>query len=292
MNIKTSQADGMDTSKITGRIAKFWDAISPGMNIAWGPHIHHGFYDSSDNDEIIRPVEAQERLIDFLASHCGIHNKSRILDAGCGMGGSSIYLARKFGAAVHGITLSPVQARMAREAAASSGGIDVSFTVGDVLAMKDSPDDSYDLVWSLESCEQFYDKGLFLDKAWRILENDGTLMLATWCSGEEEYWGDRARRYRKLTSAFDLPSMPTMEHYRGELSRRKFRVITSMDISGNVSRSWDIGMRIAGDLSLFRILKTAGFRGLLFARQLKLMKDAYRTGMVRYGVFICKKEGE
>lgn len=44
-----------------------------------------------------------------------------IVDVGCGIGGSSRYLARKFGAECKGITLSPVQANRAQELAVAQG---------------------------------------------------------------------------------------------------------------------------------------------------------------------------
>ena len=45
----------------------------------------------------------------------------RIVDVGCGIGGSSRYLAEKFGASCVGITLSPVQAQRANALAAAQG---------------------------------------------------------------------------------------------------------------------------------------------------------------------------
>jgi len=51
-----------------------------------------------------QPGDALLRLNAVLASFVGIRPGARILDAGCGVGGSSIWLARGFGAMVAGIT--------------------------------------------------------------------------------------------------------------------------------------------------------------------------------------------
>jgi len=45
----------------------------------------------------------------------------KIVDVGCGIGGSSRYLAKKFGANCCGITLSPIQAQRAQALAAAEG---------------------------------------------------------------------------------------------------------------------------------------------------------------------------
>lgn len=43
------------------------------------------------------------------------------MDVGCGIGGSSRYLAKKYGAECCGITLSPVQAKRAQALSAAQG---------------------------------------------------------------------------------------------------------------------------------------------------------------------------
>lgn len=44
-----------------------------------------------------------------------------MVDVGCGIGGSSRYLAKKYGATCQGITLSPIQAQRAQALAAAEG---------------------------------------------------------------------------------------------------------------------------------------------------------------------------
>ena len=54
----------------------------------------------------------------------------QMVDVGCGIGGSSRHIARKFGCEARGITLSPVQAKRANQITAQQGlGDRVSFQV-------------------------------------------------------------------------------------------------------------------------------------------------------------------
>src|SRR5690348_16837034 len=113
MLIKTDQPIIQHREKITQKIADFWDQISDGWRMVWGPHIHHGYYE--DNTQLISPQEAQEKLIEKLTDMIEIKPQSKILDIGCGMGGSSFYLAKKYNAIVTGITLSQTQVNIARK---------------------------------------------------------------------------------------------------------------------------------------------------------------------------------
>ena len=56
-----------------------------------------------------------------MARAAELKSGERILDVGCGMGGSTIELASRYGCDVTGVTLSPVQRAWARLSAAWSG---------------------------------------------------------------------------------------------------------------------------------------------------------------------------
>src|SRR5258708_6964258 len=95
-------------------IVEHYDVVSPLYRSLWGEHLHHGYWIRGDESK----EQAQLQLIEHLAQLANIKPGSRILDIGCGYGGSSLYLAKKYGASATGITISPVQVPMAREAAA------------------------------------------------------------------------------------------------------------------------------------------------------------------------------
>jgi len=285
-SIKTNQPILRDREKITRIIADFWNKTSHGWREIWGPHIHHGYYDTSQS---LTPLQAQEALIDKITTMLDMPHHAKVLDAGCGMGGSSMYLAKKFDAMVTGITLSKIQADIARKQCQSENIQTIDFKIEDALALESFADNSFDIVWSLESCEQFYDKNLFIKNAYRVLKPGGKLMLATWCSDRESYEGKSAKSYKKLCQAFDLPYMPTMQTYQYYLINNNFTVNNVYDWSSFVKQSWDIGLSLANAYSFLKILKLGGWRGLRFRKQVNLMRDAFHQGRVKYGVFLACK---
>ncbi len=286
MKIKTDFPIIDSREKISHRVSKFWDQISESWKMIWGTHIHHGFYEEK---ELPTPLEAQEKLIDKLAELLKIKSDSVILDAGCGMGGSSFYLANKFQAKMTGISLSQKQIDIANEYILQKNIKHVSFKVEDALLLDSFADNSFDIVWSLESCEQFFDKEMFLKQTFRVLKPGGQLMLATWCSDREEYENKYANQYLKLCRAFDLPYMPTLNYYQKILARQNFAIISAFDWSSSVKKSWDVGISLVSTFHFFQLLKMAGWRGLWFARQIKMMRDAFQQNRVRYGVFLAEK---
>src|ERR671932_969619 len=108
------------TSTLKTQIQQFYDASSGLWEQVWGEHMHHGYYGPTGKEKKDRR-QAQIDLIEELLSWAGVGQAEQILDVGCGIGGSSLYLAQKFDASVVGITLSPVQASRATERAQEAG---------------------------------------------------------------------------------------------------------------------------------------------------------------------------
>jgi len=94
----------------------------------------------------------------------GVKNPKTILDVGCGIGGTTRFLAKTFPQAkVTGITLSPEQAARATALAKQAGLKNVEFRVINALDME-FQDDSFDLVWGCESGEHMPDKRKYVEE--------------------------------------------------------------------------------------------------------------------------------
>ena len=91
----------------SGTVASAYDAWTQDklLERLWGEHIHLGFYPS--RGESIDFREAKVNFVHELVKWSGLDKLpkgSRILDVGCGIGGSSRILAENYGFNVTGIT--------------------------------------------------------------------------------------------------------------------------------------------------------------------------------------------
>ncbi len=157
----------------------------------WGEHIHLGYY-GPDVKYKYRPLnEAQYTFIDEMMKFGGIDpatdSKAKVLDVGCGFGGTSRYLARALGpeSEVTAITLSPKQVERANELAIEQDTPNVNFMVEDALEMPSFPDNSFDIVWACESGEHMPDKKKYIDQMMRVLKPGGKFVMAVWCQRDD-----------------------------------------------------------------------------------------------------------
>ncbi|MBF0377606.1 MAG: class I SAM-dependent methyltransferase [Desulfamplus sp.] len=112
-----------------------------------------------------------------LAKRAGISEVNRIIDAGCGIGGSSRLLAKTFQCKVTGIDLTPSFIDVAKELTKSTKLTDeVSFICGDILNTT-LEDNAFDVVWCQHTLMNIKDKDGVFREFKRLLKPDGIIVL-------------------------------------------------------------------------------------------------------------------
>eukprot|EP00955_Chlamydomonas_euryale_P051371 354857-Chlamydomonas_euryale.AAC.55 len=154
----------------------------------WGEHIHLGYYTEAERAAGFHKKDYKQAKYDFcdeMLKFSGASNPVRVLDVGCGFGGTSRHLGKLFpDASVTGITLSPKQVQRGMELCAERGLDNVKLQVMDALKMEFA-DNTFDLVWACESGEHMPDKKKYIEEMARVLKPGGTLVIACWCQREE-----------------------------------------------------------------------------------------------------------
>jgi tocopherol O-methyltransferase len=276
------------------QIRQFYDDSSGLWEEVWGEHMHHGYY-GADGSEKKERRQAQIDLIEELLAWAEVQQASRILDVGCGIGGSSLYLAEKFGAEATGITLSPVQAQRATERA-NTAGVNARFLVADALAMPFA-DDSFDLVWTLESGEHMPDKRQFLAECHRVLKPGGTLIMATWCHrpiAQSPLTADEQKHLADIYRVYCLPYVISLPEYEA-IAHSIFYpndstgLIKTADWSNAVAPFWDVVIDSAITPSAIFGLLRSGWGTIQAALSLGLMSRGYQRGLIRFGLLTVRK---
>lgn len=262
----------------------------------WGDHVHLGHYGEPPRRRDFRA--AKESFVHELVSWSGLHHLprgSRVLDVGCGIGGSARILAADYGFDLLGISISPAQISRAR-ALTPAGLPHCRFAVMDAMALE-LPDHSFDAVWSVEAGPHMADKQRFADELLRVLKPGGLLAVADWnrrdpadgaMSGKERWV------MQQLLDQWAHPEFASIRSLRTHLEGSPWAdgiMITTADWTAATLPSWldSIleGVRRPG--AVLGLGPRAVLQGLREVPTLLLMAWAFRTGLMQFGVFRGRK---
>jgi tocopherol O-methyltransferase len=260
-----------------------YDLATLFYRLLWGRHIHHGLWEGNES-----PAVAQQQLTETLAAAAGIRSGDRVLDVGCGMGGSSIYLAKR-GCRVQGLTLSPFQRAWAASAARWQGVAgQAAFRCGDAEQAEFAPG-SFDVVWSVECTEHLFDKPKFFQQAARWLRPGGRVAICAWLAGDRLETDTQRALVYDVCEGFFCPSLGTQANYRQWMEDAGLIVDRSDLWTERVARTWEIciqRVRWTGVGLLGRIVDRDTD---MFIRRFETILKAYRTGAMQYGCFVARK---
>ncbi|CAK7199664.1 hypothetical protein SEUCBS139899_002347 [Sporothrix eucalyptigena] len=293
------------------RIKQHYDLASDYYVSLWGEHIHHGYWPTDESKATESKETAQANLIRLLLSISGLEDatdKLSVLDVGCGVGGTSRYLASELGARVTGITISTRQVELATKLAktATSDGVEadadgflsvgkgqVRFLELDAEKMGDyfeKDTASFDVVWISEALSHFPDKALFFRNAHRVLKPGGKLVLADWFKAEDLDAKAFDADIKPIEDGMLLPPMCTQTGYVQLAMDAGLRVFGGpKDISNDVKQTWDLSWALVQKPSLWAFALSQGRDGIAFLQAFRAMRRGYANGTFRYAVMSFEK---
>jgi cyclopropane fatty-acyl-phospholipid synthase-like methyltransferase len=161
----------------------------------------------------------------------------RVLDAGCGLGGSAAWLALHRQAHVTGVTLVPDQVVRARAHAERMGVADrTEFRVGDFTATGLEAG-TYDIVWCFEALCHAPDKSAFYREAARLLRPGGRIIIAEYIRARRPLAAPSEERLRRWVAGWAIPDLDTPEEHMEAAAEAGFSRLIMHDITRLTRRS-------------------------------------------------------
>jgi tocopherol O-methyltransferase len=276
------------------QVGNFYDATTMLWEKYWGEHLHHGYYDPHVSIQEQNDRQAQVLLIDKMIEWAHLQTCHHFLDVGCGVGGSSLELVKRFGGNTTGIgiSLSSYQVQRAESKSRSMGyGKQLKFLIADALNMP-FPDHCFDLVWSLESAEHMADKTQFLRECYRVLQPQGRLIMATWCHRQTEQkplTNYEQNHLQRIYSAYCLPWVISLQNYYDLAQELGFQNIQIADWTREVAPFWHkVWQSALTPQALLDIIKV-GLPAIRGALTVRLMIRGYAMGLLKFGLLTAVK---
>jgi tocopherol O-methyltransferase len=265
-------------------IGHHYDLATVFYRLLWGRHIHHGLWHADES-----PAKAQLQLTQTLAAQAGIEHNDTVLDVGCGMGGSAIYLARNHSCRVTGITLSRVQRLWCSAASRWAGTSGRTQFRRQDAELAEYPDASFDVVWSIECTEHLFDKARFFRRAAAWLKPGGRFAICAWLATEPPHGDEHAHVLRNVCHGMLCPSLGSCSDYVSWFEAAGLEVTLCEDWTARVARTWDICRSRVERAGLRRIAPWIDRDGVQFLDHFQTMQQAYAGGAMKYGCFIARK---
>lgn len=195
--------------------------------------MHFGYWDETTRTH----AQSLLRTNEIMANAVHIGPADRVLDAGCGVGGSSLWLAANRGATVVGVNVSPEQVALARGYVKDRKLQDRVTILQRDYKNTGMPDESFDVVWMCESIAHSPDQRDTLREAYRLLRPGGRLIVRDVYLARQPVDELDHKLVRVWEDAWVMPPLPTPEQFLSYVSGVGFAEVHMEDVTHTGVRS-------------------------------------------------------
>lgn len=278
-SVKVAGLNGAEESVFSSQdIEHYYEQSKTDYRLLWNydrSHaLHFGFW-TEDTRTLSQALENENRILACLAE---VNSGDHILDAGCGVGGSAVYLARNYGCKVHGVSLCEHQLERASQLSHKYNvQTQLSFAKEDYHKLQ-WPSESFSIVWCIESFCHSWNKPRFLREAHRLLRPGGQLIIADGFRSGGTPDEEQKSMMRSWLDGWAVPDLPGESEMGVMLGDAGFGPVQMKDFTDLVIRS---SRRLYDYSRIFypaaRFASIMGMRKEIQNANLRAARDQYLT---------------
>jgi ubiquinone/menaquinone biosynthesis C-methylase UbiE len=188
--------------------------------------LHYGYHDRH-NQGHTRAIKNMNHIVATIAK---VTTNDKVLDMGCGVGGSAIMIAKEFGAIVTGININEMQLNRARASAEKCGVSDHTTFLNRDYIDTELPNESFDVVWAIESFCHAENKQDVLTEVWRVLKRGGRLIVADAFKKKLDSASENPMDTKEACNRWAIPDLAEVNQFSQDLQNIGFHNIQVKDI--------------------------------------------------------------
>ncbi len=229
--------DNQHTKKVAEYYEKRWDFFKKWYYAEETLGIHYAYFD--ENTRNIK--EAIYRMNDLVGEKLDLkqNQPKKVLDAGCGVGGTIIYLGKKYPKSqFFGITITPDQVQKGKEFIKKRNLKNVNILLND-FNKTDFPSNFFDGVFAIESIGYSEKIEDVIKEMVRILKPSGKLVILEGFRTDISINPILYRFYKNFLygRGYQDIELPRLKYFVNLLNKSGFNNVLYKDISNNVSRT-------------------------------------------------------
>lgn len=253
---------------------------------SFGRHVHWGYWETPEKATLSIDdfVQATENLSKMLISAAKITDGQKVLDVGCGFGGTIASLNETHtGLDLVGINIDDRQLERARQKIQAIGNNTIEFQQGDACALP-FLDNSFDVVLAVECVFHFPSREQFIKEAYRVLKPGGFLALSDFIPGRFSPLRLSGQFNSSFFGACDVRY--TIDNYHALAKKTGFTLDSDKNITQNTLPTY----RYLKSLLIEKDRKKTGASGHLTAFFTTLaIEIVSRLNLLSYFVFSFRK---
>lgn len=237
--------------------------------------IHHGYYEKGIRTHVQSVLNMNGFIGRLLKLDSEIKQCKKILDAGCGIGGTVVYFAKKFpDIKFTGINIVPDHIEMAKNLAKEKKVLsNTDFFVKDFVDT-DLSSNHFDAIYLMESSCYALQKQMLIGEMYRILKPGGILVITDVFRTLVELNPFLTNIYDSFCKGWGLSDLIDIEEFIFYLEKEGFHNIVNKAVTKHVTRTI-----LRGDVLSIPYLVSMMSKKIFLGKKYQMTKDSQFPGI-------------